>query len=153
MSQRTILLVDDDEDILTLYRLALKHKSDWNIYSATDGASALSQSKNVQPNLIVLDVTLPGGMTGIEVCRQLRMHFATAHVPVIMVSALNDLPTSRAAHAAGAQEFWTKPVSLIKFVAHLEKLMGETDFDPISTERWGISLEKQMRAQASSRID
>jgi len=136
MPQRTILLVDDDEDILKLYRLALRHKSDWNIYSASDGPTALSQSKDVQPDLIVLDVMLPGGMNGIEVCRQLRLHFAAARVPVIMVSALNDLPTSEAALAAGAQEFWTKPVALSKFTARLEQLMDkETDCEPISIER------------------
>jgi CheY-like chemotaxis protein len=133
MSPRTVLLVDDDEDILTLYRLALRHKSDWNIYSAIDGPTALARSIDIQPNLIVMDVMLPGGMTGIEVCRQLRSHFAAAQVPVVMVSALSDPHTSQAARSAGAQEFWTKPVSPIKFVKHLEKLMGEMNCEPAST--------------------
>jgi CheY-like chemotaxis protein len=142
MVPRTILLVDDDEDILTLYRLALKRKSDWNIFSAADGPTALAQAIDIQPNLIVLDVMLPGGMTGIEVCRQLSARLDSTRVPVVMVSALNDAEIFRSARAAGAREFWTKPVSLIQFVDHLEELMTETDSRSASAQREGVSLKK-----------
>jgi len=127
MPQRTILLVDDDQDIMTLYLLALKQKSDWNIFSAADGPTALSQARKIQPNLIVLDVMLSGDMNGIEVCRALTSTSSTSRVPVVMVSALSDIEMTKSAHLAGAQEFWTKPVPLIQFVEHLEKLMTKTE--------------------------
>jgi CheY-like chemotaxis protein len=124
MHQRTILLVDNDQDVLTLYRLALKRKSEWDIFSAADGPTALTQARDIQPNLIVLDAKLTGGMSGIEVCRQLTSQSSTAQVPVAIVSALNDPDIFQAARAAGAREFWTKPVSPIQFVEHLEELMA-----------------------------
>jgi CheY-like chemotaxis protein len=124
MHQRTILLADNDQDILTLYRLALKRKSEWNIFSAADGPLALMQARDIQPDLIVLDVMLAGGMSGIEVCRQLTSQSSTARVPVVMVSALNDPEIFQAARAAGARGFWTKPVPPIQFVEQLEELMA-----------------------------
>ena len=124
MHQRTILLVDNDQDVLTLYRLALKRKSDWNIFSATDGPAALTQARDIQPNLIVLDAMLAGSMSGIEVCRQLTSQSSTAQVPVAIVSALNDPDIFQAARAAGARGFWIKPVPPIQFVEHLEELMA-----------------------------
>jgi DNA-binding response OmpR family regulator len=152
MPTRTILLVDDDEDILTLYRLALKRKSNWNIYSAADGPTAIAQAMDRQPDLVVLDVMLPGGMSGIEVCRQLSSRFSSARVPVVMVSAMTDVETSRLARAAGAREFWTKPVSPIEFVDHLEELMAELDNEPISAQRSRIQFEKINTPSSFNRV-
>src|SRR5512143_504281 len=127
MTPRTILLVDDDVEILMLYRLALKRKSDWNIFSATDGPTALKQAAQCHPDIVVLDVMLPGEMTGVDICQRLRSQPDTAHVLVVMLSALSDRTIHQAAFAAGAHEFWHKPVPLSEFSMRLETIMAKAD--------------------------
>jgi CheY-like chemotaxis protein len=127
MIVRTILLVDDEEEILMLYRLALRRKPDWNIFTALDGPMALDQAKEHRPDAIVLDVMLPGDMDGIEVCQKLHTWPSLKDVPIVIVTARSDPDTSRSAQMAGARDFWPKPISPVEFVSRLERLMNEAD--------------------------
>jgi DNA-binding response OmpR family regulator len=123
MIQPSILLVDDDENILTLYRLALKRKPDWSLCSAADGEHALQLVDECTPDFVVLDVMLPG-IDGIEICRRLRLQASTAKVPVVMLSARDDAAVHRAARAAGANDFWLKPISPADFVNRIDRWLN-----------------------------
>lgn len=123
MHQPQILLVDDDENILALYRLALKRKPDWKLFSASDGAHTLQLLAEQQLDFVVLDVMLPD-IDGIEICRRLRLLAHLATVPVVMFSASNDSAIKREARAAGANDFWEKPVSPAEFVSRIERWLN-----------------------------
>jgi DNA-binding response OmpR family regulator len=112
LDKNPILIVEDDQNLLRLFRLGLAAKlSEFDVLYASDGDTALKLIREVQPAVILLDVLLPGGMDGIEICRQVRSNPAMSGVDVIMVSALNDVETRRAAIDAGATDYWTKPIS------------------------------------------
>jgi DNA-binding response OmpR family regulator len=120
MPQPTILLVDDDESILALYRLALRRKPDWVLCSALDGERALQLAVECNPDFVVLDVMLPD-IDGIEICRRLRLQTSMMHVPVVMLSAHTDPAIQRAAQTAGANEYWVKPISPADFVNRIDR--------------------------------
>ena len=77
MSAHTILIVDGDESVVKLFKLALQSKTQWNVFGALNGLKALEQAEQHLPNLVLPDVMLPD-MNGIEVCQRLCAAPATA---------------------------------------------------------------------------
>lgn len=82
----TILLVDDEEDIRTICEMALTTFAGWTVEMAADGAMALERVASVKPDLVLLDFMMPG-MDGAETLQRLRADPATAHIPVIFMTA------------------------------------------------------------------
>ena len=82
---RTVLVADDDEDILQLVSFRLE-RAGYTVVTAADGPEALAAARQHQPDLAVLDVMMPG-LNGYEVTRQLRADPATAAIPVILLTA------------------------------------------------------------------
>ena len=121
MTQR-ILVVEDNDELSTLLRLMLK-LSDWEIRSAVDGYEALERAREFRPTLVLLDIMLPG-IDGIEVCRRLRAEPYMAGVPIVILSAKGDEPTRQAAQAAGAVEYWVKPVSPAEFLKDIRRVLA-----------------------------
>jgi DNA-binding response OmpR family regulator len=108
-----ILIVEDDLELLNLFRMALSVRAtDFEIVTATSSGSAVSLARDLLPDLILLDIMLPGDIDGIEICRQLHFDPATRGVGVVMVSALDDPTTHRSAIEAGAIDYWAKPISI-----------------------------------------
>ena len=105
-----ILLVDDDAEFVRLCWLILA-KAGFEVMTAFDGRLGLEEMREIQPDLILLDVMMPGSWDGIEVCRQVRADPAMGQVRVIMVSARDDDDTQLAAFRAGASDYWVKPLS------------------------------------------
>jgi putative two-component system response regulator len=103
-----LLLVDDEPANLQVLRLIL-HK-DYRLAFARDGEKALELAAQEPPDLVLLDVMMPG-LSGLDVCRQLKSQAATQHVPVIFVTALSDPQHEAEGFAAGAVDYITKPVS------------------------------------------
>ena len=103
-----LLLVDDEPTNLQVLRHTLQDH--YRLQFARDGDKALQLALREQPALILLDVMMPG-MTGLEVCRQLKADPATARIPVIFVTALSDSHAESEGFAAGAVDYITKPVS------------------------------------------
>ena len=103
-----ILAVDDEASNLQLLRQILQ--DDYRLLFAKDGARALELARQEAPELVLLDVMMPG-MTGYQVCEQLKADPATAAIPVIFVTALNDACDEVVGFDAGAVDYITKPVS------------------------------------------
>ncbi|OON60498.1 two-component system response regulator [Massilia sp. KIM] len=103
-----ILAVDDEASNLALLRQILQDH--YRLLFAKDGARALELARQEQPDLILLDVMMPG-MSGYETCAALKAHPATAMIPVIFVTALTETEDELEGFEAGAVDYITKPVS------------------------------------------
>ncbi|MBA4741592.1 MAG: response regulator [Azoarcus sp.] len=103
-----LLLVDDEPSNLHVLREILQ--DDYRLLFARDGERALQIARSARPDLIVLDVMMPG-LTGYEVCRTLKGEAVTASIPVIFVSALADVGDETRGFDAGGVDYLTKPVS------------------------------------------
>ena len=104
----TLLLVDDEPLNLQVLRHTLQ--DDYRLLFARDGIRALELAASEKPDMVLLDVMMPG-MTGHEVCRLMRVTPGIAHIPVIFVSALADSRSEAAGFEAGGVDYITKPVS------------------------------------------
>lgn len=105
-----ILIVDDDQLMLETVRNALQ-EADFMPVEAADGVSALARFREFSPDLVLLDLVMPG-MDGFAVCRELRSLPGGLYTPVLMVTGLGDTASINHAFEAGATDFFTKPVNL-----------------------------------------
>lgn len=116
-----ILIVDD----LVTNRIILKVKLNaacHEVLEAADGTQALELARKARPQLILLDVGLPG-ISGLEVCRQLRSEAVTRHIPIILISASSRRESRLEALAAGADEFLSKPLNETVLMARIRSLL------------------------------
>ncbi len=116
------LVVDDEASLGELVQLALRYEG-WQVETATDGATALTKARAFQPDVIVLDVMMPG-LDGLEVLRRLR---ATGDdVPVLFLTAKDAVADRVVGLTAGGDDYVTKPFSLEEVVARLRALLRRT---------------------------
>lgn len=113
-----ILVVDDEKHILELIRFNLE-KEGFKVLTAEDGAEALNLVRMEQPDLIVLDIMLPG-MDGFEVCEMLSQDPSTRDIPIIMLSARAAEPDKVRGLEKGADDYVTKPFSPRELVARVK---------------------------------
>ena len=118
MDKEKILIVDDDENIAELISLYL-NKECYETQIATDGASALEAFVEFMPNLILLDVMLPG-MDGYQVCRELR---SSSQVPIIMLSAKGEIFDKVLGLELGADDYMIKPFDSKELVARVKAVL------------------------------
>ena len=109
MARQNILVVDDEEDILELVKFNLA-KEGFEVTCAATGEEALKEARSRPPDLVVLDLMLPG-IDGLEVCRTLKRNAATAHIPIVMLTAKGEESDIVAGLEVGAEDYVTKPFS------------------------------------------
>jgi two-component system alkaline phosphatase synthesis response regulator PhoP len=130
MSGKKVLVVDDDAKTVELVKLYL-NRDGYRVYTAYNGNDALQQARDVHPDLIVLDLMLPG-ISGLEVCRILRRE---SDVPIIMLTALTTDDDRLTGLDLGADDYVTKPFSPRELAARvravLRRLPGERGPDKI----------------------
>lgn len=117
-----ILLVDDNVENLRLLSALLRERG-YEVRSVTTGSAALMGATAQPPDLILLDVNMPG-ISGYEVCRQLKAKEATRGIPVIFISALNEVFNKVEAFAVGGVDYITKPFQIEEVFARLENQMA-----------------------------
>ena len=117
----SVLVVDDNQQNLELL-LAYLEDVDCKTLSANDGAEALEAVKASSPDLILLDVMMPK-MSGFEVCRRIKGDPKTADIPVIMVTALNELGDIERAISSGTDDFLSKPVNKWELVTRVKTML------------------------------
>ncbi|MGH6970324.1 MAG: PleD family two-component system response regulator [Caulobacteraceae bacterium] len=115
-----LLVVDDIEANVRLLEAKLQAEY-YDVLTASDGASALAAAAAEKPDLILLDVMMPG-MDGFEVCRRLKEETATRHIPVVLVTALDGRSDRIAGLEAGADEFLNKPIDDVLLFARVKSL-------------------------------
>jgi two-component system cell cycle response regulator len=115
-----ILVVDDIEANVRLLEAKLTAEY-YEVLSATDGVTALAMAAADKPDIILLDVMMPG-MDGFQVCRRLKEDPATRHIPVVLVTALDGRTDRIAGLDAGADEFLTKPIDDVVLLARVRSL-------------------------------
>ncbi len=117
----SVLVVDDNQQNLELL-LAYLEDVECKTLSANDGAEALEIVKSSSPDLILLDVMMPK-MSGFEVCRRIKNDPKTTDIPVIMVTALNELGDIERAINSGTDDFLSKPINKWELVTRVKTML------------------------------
>jgi len=140
----TVLVVDDKPVNLRVVFEALRDEG-YRVLVAEDGASALKQATKVKPDMVLLDIMMPG-MSGIETCRKLKLQPETAGIPVIFMTALSDSEDKTRAFAAGGVDFISKPLDHAEVLArvrtHLEIRRTQVDVDTHMDFLSGLGKER-----------
>jgi DNA-binding response OmpR family regulator len=123
MPEKKILLIDDDKDILHVLNVRLKSQG-YQVAAAGDAISAISVARKEKPDLIVLDIGLPGG-DGFIVMERLKALYEFALTPIIVVSARDEAATKDRALKAGAVAYFQKPINSKHFLATVQRALGQ----------------------------
>ncbi|MGC9450844.1 MAG: hybrid sensor histidine kinase/response regulator [Oceanipulchritudo sp.] len=137
MPTATILVVDDQLLNVRLLERALL-RSDMTVHSATNGPEGLRLAREVKPDVILLDIVMPG-MDGIEVCRQLKEDQGTREIPVIFISARTDKEDKLAGFDVGAADYLIKPFEMEETLARVQ-----TQLRIIKEHRENLALTRQL---------
>lgn len=124
---KSVLVVDDEKMTRDLLRLMLKGTG-FTIFEAEDGFVALEKIEAHMPDIMILDVMMPG-LDGLAVCQKVRSEPKTANMPVIMLSAKTTPTAIQDGLDAGANRYLTKPVGFKELLRNIEDVLGE----PIKT--------------------
>ncbi len=118
-----ILIVEDHADIRRLIRMTLEFEP-VEIHEAPDAAAGLVAARALRPDLVLLDLMMPGAMDGMDLCRALRADPALARVPVVVLSARGQACDRQAALDAGANAYLVKPFSPMQLLDLTGSLLG-----------------------------
>jgi len=121
--QKTILVVDDDANMVDLLNVTLQ-EAGYAVVAAADGLTALKKARSVMPDLILLDLVLPE-MDGFSVCETLRRERPTAQIPIVMLTGLTSTLNRYAGIGSGANAYLTKPITPDEIIASIKSLIGE----------------------------
>lgn len=119
---QTIVVVEDEEKLARFIEMELKYEG-YDVNVSNDGLTGLTQIRNTNPDLVILDWMMPG-MTGLEVCRRLRQ--TGSKVPVILLTAKDDVSDRVAGLDAGADDYLVKPFSIEELLARIRAHLRRT---------------------------
>jgi two-component system cell cycle response regulator len=117
----TVLVVDDNPQNVELMQAYLETLNCF-VHVAVDGVDALEKVPKVRPDLIVLDIMMPR-MSGFEACRRLKADPKTRDIPILMVTALNELGDIERGVESGTDDFLTKPINKLELLTRVKSLL------------------------------
>ncbi len=147
---RKILIVDDDRDVVDLLRTAL-FSAGYLIRTAASGHEALKKARLARPDLVVLDILMPGP-NGLEVCEALRRDPVTAAVPIIILTGLPGELPRLAGTEAGADFYIRKPFNVEEIISRIQALLAVPPrAEPVGalSAEAGLAAERTLGARAS----
>jgi two-component system cell cycle response regulator len=121
-----VLIVEDSDSICRMIE-ALVAARGFEVRSASTGARGLEEAFAWKPDVILLDINLPGSFDGLQVCTKLRADAGTKHTPIIIISAMNDDEVKRQAITNGANAFYEKPFSPLALLKEIEALAKKSE--------------------------
>ena len=119
---KRVLLIEDEPNIIEAISFILS-RDGWTVHTHADGVTAAERVRALPPDLVILDVMLPG-RSGFEILRDLRADAATAHLPVMMLTARGQFRDREMAMRLGATHFMSKPFSNAEVLEHVRALVG-----------------------------
>ncbi len=124
---KSILIIEDEKDIVDLLEYHLK-QSGFSVTSALDGSTGLERARKKSPNLIILDLMLPG-MDGKDICRSLRSNPLTQSIPILMLTAKAEETDRLIGFELGADDYVTKPFSPKELVLRVKAILRRREVD------------------------
>ena len=121
--EKKILVIEDDPATSRLVDYSLRHEG-YQVISASNGLEGLRKAISESPDLVILDVMLPG-MDGFEICHRLKSEPATAQLPILMFSAKAQEIDKDTGIKVGADDYLTKPAAPSEIVSRVEKLLAK----------------------------
>ncbi len=124
---KTVLVIEDERDLVELISFNLE-KEGYRVITATDGASGMETARNNSPDLILLDLMLPG-ISGIEICRILKRSEKTSRIPIVMLTAKGEEIDRVVGFEVGADDYVVKPFSNRELMLRIRAVLrrGEQD--------------------------
>lgn len=119
---KKILIVEDQEEIRELIRVTLEF-DDYEIHEAADGTEGLAQAQRLRPDLMLLDVMMPGGLNGLEVCQKVKADAGLKRTKVVLLTARGQEADKQAGAKAGADEYLIKPFSPLELMKVISKVI------------------------------
>ncbi|MDD5748394.1 MAG: response regulator [Actinomycetota bacterium] len=149
-----VLIADDDYNLRQLIKETLpKHKYD--VCQASDGEETLDIIKNLRPDIVLLDVMMPG-IDGFQVCQQMRKNPQTRNIPIIMLTAKTQLNDKLEGIEAGADDYITKPFDPLELLAriemHLRRYLRESDMSPITELPGNKAIESALLEKLKNNV-
>jgi CheY-like chemotaxis protein len=118
-----VVLIEDDPDLRRVVQLTLQFGAAWIVDTAADGPSGIEAVKQLEPDIVLVDLMMPG-MDGYEVCRRLVSDKTTARIPIVLLTARQNLDPERV-RASGARGVITKPFDLDALAPAILRLCNE----------------------------
>ena len=118
---KKILIVEDHADIRTLLKMTLEFDN-FEIHEAATGDAGLDMAMALEPDVVLLDIMMPGTINGLEVCRRIKAHPGTLHTKVILLSARVQSSDRAAGAEAGADDYLMKPFSTLQVLETIYRL-------------------------------
>ena len=118
---KRVLMVEDQPDIRKLIRMTLEFES-MEVHEAHDGPAGVALAREIAPDVVLLDVMMPGEFDGLEACRRIKADPALAGTRVVMVSAKGMAGDTQAGRDAGADEYLLKPFRPFELIDVIERL-------------------------------
>jgi DNA-binding response OmpR family regulator len=132
MVRTRLLVVDDELDILELVQYNLR-KAQYDVVCVASGEEALAQVRSAPPDLIVLDLMLPG-VDGLEVCKALKRDTRTAAIPIVILTARGEEADIVAGLELGADDYLTKPFSSRVLLARIRAVLRRHHAEPVAED-------------------
>lgn len=140
MTKYKIMLVDDEPDILDLLEKALNIEGFYNITKIDNGISAVITCKEIQPDIIILDVMLPD-IDGYEVCKKIREF---SHCPILFLSSKNDELDKILGLAVGGDDYVTKPFSPKEIAYRVKAQLRRAEYRQVPIQDFSIKIDELM---------
>jgi CheY-like chemotaxis protein len=146
----TILIIEDNKDAARILDLTLRREG-YDVIVAPDGFQGLKVAQAQHPNLILLDLMLPG-IDGFEVCNKLRANPATADTPIIVVSAKPQEADRQMAAKVGANSYFTKPYKRDDLLAAMQTLLAKEPLAPVAAQGTGVAFVGARDSEAVTNV-
>ena len=121
---KKILIVEDHADIRKLLKMTLEF-DDFEIHEASTGDAGLALCREICPDIVLLDIMMPGTLNGLEVCRQIKADHATRFTKVVLLTARVQASDKEAGLAAGADDYLMKPFSTLQVLETIYRMEAE----------------------------